>query len=116
MTIDLSTDHPDTGVTVVAIAGVIDVAASPDVETFLLHRFSRGDQDLVVDMRNVTSMTVEGLTSLMAVERRVRAHGGRMRLADANGPVLELLERTGAFPMLAYDGPKVPDPGADQDV
>lgn len=83
--------------TAITVTGPLDATTGPDLETFLFHRFSRGDHDMVLNLRDITSMTPEGVTCLLTIERRFRLLGGSLHLEDANGDTLWLLGRSDAL-------------------
>jgi anti-anti-sigma factor len=97
----ISTPQEMNGVTVVNVAGEVDLASSPRLRTALLSLLDdRHPGVLVVGLSEVSFLDSTGLGALVAVHRRARALGVEVRLtAPARGPsmILHVTGLDGAF-------------------
>jgi anti-sigma B factor antagonist len=83
------------GSTIAGLHGVLDVTAAPALRESLFGMLSPGVRELTVDLSEVTSCDVAVLAVLIGTQRRARARGITMRLADPGRQVAELLRVTG---------------------
>lgn len=92
-------------VIVVAVAGEIDIASTPQLER-LLEEACAGGADIVVDLAEVTFMDVSGLRALLDARRRAERDGVPLALANVPPAVVRLLKLTRAYEELTIiDGP-----------
>jgi anti-anti-sigma factor len=84
----------DTGL----VALGLETLGGPDVEPARVWLMglaaTRRGQDLRLDLSRLGYLTSEGLGLLVAVNREVRAAGGRLTLCNVSGPVYEVFAVT----------------------
>jgi anti-sigma B factor antagonist len=100
--VKIATAHQSDGVTVVTVAGEIDLATSPQVRARLLDLLTEQQppQVLVVALDGVSFLDSTGLNALIAVHRHANELGVQLRLASpARGPgrVLSITGLDNAF-------------------
>jgi anti-anti-sigma factor len=64
----------------------------------------RRPQRLVIDMTDVTFLDSTGLGAIVALQRRQRAHGGLVAIANATPPVERILQLTGMHLTMEVNG------------
>ncbi|MCX3061627.1 STAS domain-containing protein [Streptomyces beihaiensis] len=69
--------HPESGFTVVELAGEIDIAATLALRPRLIRLATGPSPALAVDLRHATFLDAAGLGLLVALRSRVRENGGR---------------------------------------
>lgn len=80
---------------VVATAGEVDVASAPQLRAVLVEASSGGNRHVALDLTRVDFIDSFGLGVLVGALKRVRTHGGELRVAVQPGPVRRALELTG---------------------
>jgi len=85
-------DHDDRAV--VHVSGEIDLATCPQLRDVLTALVHRGVYQIVVDLQQVTFMDSSGIGVLISVYRRIREHGGSLRLFAPSAKVWRVLELT----------------------
>ncbi len=91
------------GWTVVSVYGELDVATSPDLRERLISLVSEGRVQLVLDLDGVDFLDSTGLGTVVGALKRVRTHGGDLRLVCTEARITRLFEITGldkAVPLL----------------
>jgi anti-sigma B factor antagonist len=91
------------GWTIVSIFGELDVATSPALRERLIDLVGDGSTQLVLDLEGVDFLDSTGLGTIISALKRVRTHGGDMRLVCTQGRIQRLFEITGldkAVPLL----------------
>ena len=91
------------GWTVVSVYGELDVATSPDLRERLIRLVSEGRVQLVLDLDGVDFLDSTGLGTVVGALKRVRTHGGDLRLVCTEARITRLFEITGldkAVPLL----------------
>ena len=88
-----SADHGD--VTVVHVAGEIDVYTAPSLRERLDEHVSVGRVQLVVDLEGVSFMDSTGLGVLVGRLKLVRAQNGSLRLVCSSERILKVFAITG---------------------
>lgn len=91
------------GWTVVSIFGELDVATAPALREKLIDLVGDGTSQLVLDLEGVDFLDSTGLGTIISALKRVRTHGGDMRLVCTQGRIRRLFEITGldkAVPLL----------------
>jgi anti-anti-sigma factor len=68
----------------------------------------RRPQRLVIDMTDVTFLDSTGLGAIVALQRRQRAHGGVVAIANAAPPVERVLQLTGMHLTMEVNGSTPP--------
>ena len=93
---DLSVSSTDHGpVTVVHVAGEIDVYTAPLLREVLDKQVAAGRIDLVVDLEKVTFMDSTGLGVLVGRLKLVRGQNGSLRIVSAQERILKVFKITG---------------------
>lgn len=90
--------------TVISVSGEIDVYTAPSLRERLNELVAAGHYDLVVDMAGVEFLDSTGLGVLVGGLKRVRSHGGTLRLVCAQEKILKVFRITGltkVFPIHA---------------
>jgi anti-sigma B factor antagonist len=84
----------DGQVTVVTVAGEIDIFTAPRLRDVLIEQIEAGHVHLVVDVEKVTFLDSTAVAVLIGAWRRVRDHGGRLALVGAPGPIRKIFHVT----------------------
>jgi anti-sigma B factor antagonist len=84
----------DEEVTVITVAGDIDVLNAPRLRELLIELIDAGRLHFVVDVEKVTFLDSTGLGVLIGGWRRVRDHGGCIALAGAPKPIRQIFHVT----------------------
>lgn len=93
---DLSVSSADQGaVTVVHVAGEIDVYTAPLLREVLDKQVAAGRTNLVVDLENVSFMDSTGLGVLVGRLKLVRGQNGTLRIVSAQERILKVFKITG---------------------
>jgi anti-sigma B factor antagonist len=82
------------GWSVVAVGGDLDLTTSPRLRKEIVALVSWGTTRVVLDLGGIEFCDSVGLGVIVAAVKRVRSHGGELRLANCSPPVLRLLELT----------------------
>jgi len=91
---ELREEHRDNNL-VVAVAGRLDVIASPELETRLLAVIDTGVQILVLDVSKLEYISSAGLRVLIVVAKKIRAEGGDMVFSGADLNIKKILDISG---------------------
>lgn len=95
-TVDLSVSSTERGaVTVVHVAGEIDVYTAPLLREVLDKQVAAGRTNLVVDLEKVTFMDSTGLGVLVGRLKLVRGQNGSLRIVTAQERILKVFKITG---------------------
>lgn len=93
---DLSVSSTEQGaVTVVHVAGEIDVYTAPLLREVLDKQVAAGRTNLVVDLEKVTFMDSTGLGVLVGRLKLVRGQNGSLRIVTAQERILKVFKITG---------------------
>lgn len=93
---DLSVSSSERGdVTVVHVAGEIDVYTAPLLREVLDKQIAAGRTKLVVDLEQVTFMDSTGLGVLVGRLKLVRGQNGSLRIVSAQDRILKVFKITG---------------------
>jgi anti-anti-sigma factor len=99
---DGPTGSPGAGQVVVAVAGELDVASSPELERELLAVLNGGVSEVVVDASGLGFVDASGIGALVRAAEAARRSGGRLvlrRPSEAAQRVLDLLHLDGSLPV-----------------
>jgi len=102
MALDVQTRQTDSGVTVLAPNGRLDVAGAPMLKEAIGDAVKNGLPRLVIDMEGVSFVDSTGLGSVIAALKLVRSSKGDLRLAAPNQQVRDVLELTTLDRVFAY--------------
>ena len=94
MDLSLST-RPEGDRTVVEVGGEIDVYTAPRLRDKITELVGAGVYDLVIDMEAVEFLDSTGLGVLVGGLKKVRAHGGSLRLVCTQERLLKIFRITG---------------------
>jgi anti-sigma B factor antagonist len=86
--------RPGRACSVVEVAGDLDVATSPQLRQGLQQVLDAGTRHVVVDLAGVGFMDSSALGTLVVMFKAFREGGGRLCLAAAQPPVLNILSVT----------------------
>lgn len=92
------------GCAVIAVEGEIDLTAAPRLREALISSVVEGHQRVVVDLTATEFLDSTGLGALVAGLKRIRAHGGDMRVVCTSARVCKVFEITSLDKVLSlYD-------------
>ncbi len=94
MSLDVESRQTDSGITVIAPSGRLDVAGAPALKDAVNEAVKKGQPRLVIDMEGVSFVDSSGLGSVVAALKLVRSSSGDLRLAAPNQQVRVVLELT----------------------
>jgi anti-sigma B factor antagonist len=86
---------------VVLVAGDLDMTSAPRLRQEVVGVVARGGARLVLDLAGVDLCDSTGLGVLVGALKRVRAHGGELRLAGCTPAVVGVLDLCGLRAVLA---------------
>jgi anti-sigma B factor antagonist len=87
-------------VTVLAVAGELDLASGPVLDRALEEASGAGDQLIVLDLAELGFADVAGVHAMTGWDGRLRDQGKRLALINLAAPVARLLSLTGAREVL----------------
>jgi anti-anti-sigma factor len=94
VSLDVESRQTDSGVTVLAPSGRLDVVGAPALKEAVIEAMKNGQPRLVIDMEGVTFVDSSGLGSVVSALKQVRTSKGDLRLAAPNQQVRVVLELT----------------------
>lgn len=95
MTLDVESRKTDSGVTVLAPSGRLDVVGAPALKEAVSEAVKNGGQPrLVIDLEGVSFVDSSGLGSVISALKQLRGSKGDLRLAAPNQQVRVVLELT----------------------
>lgn len=94
---------PAGDVSVVEVAGEIDVYTAPKLREKLLEIVDAGQYHVVVDIRGVEFLDSTGLGVLVGGLKRVRQHDGSLRLVCTQERILKIFRITGLTKVFSID-------------
>lgn len=80
---------------VVDVAGEVDVFSAPELAEQLTQLFDAGRRTVVVDLTSVTFLDSTGLGTLVAARNRAEEAGGQLPIIGSGEQVLKLFRITG---------------------
>ena len=99
MELDLHVQHHGDRA-VVQVSGEVDLATCPQLRAQLIELVDQGVYHLIVDLEQVSFLDSSGIGVLIGALRRLREHGGSLRLTAPSPPVRRVLELTGVTTIL----------------
>lgn len=106
----MSYEHVSEHVTVVTLAGELDVYTAPALRQLLVDMMNHERWFLVLDLSAVTNIGSTGLGVVVGGLKRVRAHDGMMALVVPHEALANIFKRTGlsqVFPIFDTVAPAV---------
>jgi anti-sigma B factor antagonist len=94
VSLDVESRQTDSGITVLAPSGRLDVVGAPALKEAVSEAMKNGHPRLVIDMEGVTFVDSSGLGSVVSALKQVRTSKGDLRLAAPNQQVRVVLELT----------------------
>ena len=82
------------GVSVLRIAGDIDVNTSPEVKKSFDNLVKEKKEKIVINFKDVAYVDSSGLATLVEIFKNLRAYGGKLKLSNLTSKVLGLFEIT----------------------
>jgi anti-sigma B factor antagonist len=104
MALEVETRQVESGVTVVAPTGRLDVSGAPALKDAIAEAVKNGLPRVVIDMGGISFVDSTGLGSVISALKQVRGSHGELRLAAPNQQarvVLELTTLDRVFPYYA---------------
>src|SRR6187549_1195243 len=93
---DLGVEISDqSGWTIAAISGEIDVATAPRLREQLIELVTDGHVRLIVDLDAVDFIDSTGLGVLVGALKRARTNGGELRVVCSHSRIVKVFEITG---------------------
>jgi anti-sigma B factor antagonist len=83
------------GVELLAVAGELEIATSPEFRRAVSGLLGAGVRGLVVDLRDCTFVDSTGIGALIWAELRARAAGGEVAYVGRPGPVVRAIAMAG---------------------
>ena len=81
-------------VTVVEVEGQLIVGNRQELKQKVLDELDRGDRHFLVDFARTGYIDSSGLGALVSLSKKIREHGGELRLANLNDDLKTLFELT----------------------
>ena len=81
-------------VTVVEVEGQLIVGNRQELKQKVLEELERGDRHFLVDFARTGYIDSSGLGVLVSLSKKIREHGGELRLANLNDDLKTLFELT----------------------
>jgi anti-sigma B factor antagonist len=94
VTLDVESRQTDTGVTVLAPSGRLDVTGAPALKEAVSEAMKNGQARLIIDLEGVSFVDSSGLGSVVTALKQARSSKGDLRLAAPNQQVRVVLELT----------------------
>ncbi|WP_371799070.1 STAS domain-containing protein [Streptomyces sp. NBC_01707] len=83
------------GWTVVEVDGDVDLRTSPMIREAVIRLLGEGHRHFVLDLCFVPFMDSMGLGMVVAITKRIREHGGSLRITYTPGPIVRVFEISG---------------------
>jgi len=95
MDLGLDVTEYDSGISVLAVRGEVDVYTAPRLREKLVELVSKGQHNIVVDLEAVDFLDSTGLGVLVGGLKRLRSHDGDLSLVCTQQRILKVFEITG---------------------
>ena len=82
-------------ISLVSLSGRLDQTVTPEIETALLKELEDGNEQLIVDMSEVSYVNSGGLRCLLTAWRKANDLQGRIILCSLSGRVADVFEIVG---------------------
>jgi anti-anti-sigma factor len=89
-----SSAKDDRGVTVIAVEGQLIVGNRQELKNLVQEALDAGDRKFLIDFSGTGYIDSSGLGALVSVSKKIREHGGELRLAELNEDLRSLFELT----------------------
>jgi anti-sigma B factor antagonist len=103
MELEIAIDRSDEGC-VLTLSGEVDLYTAPNLKQAIVDSVDDGCTSLVIDLEQVSFIDSSGLGVLISGLRRVKEHGGTLRLVCTKDGILKIFRITGldkVFPVFA---------------
>ena len=95
MNFEIKTEKLDGGVTVIALAGEVDLYTAPEFKEALLEAIGEGAKTVVVDLTDTTFIDSTTLGVLVGGVKRLRSNDGQLSLVCSDRNITKIFEITG---------------------
>jgi anti-anti-sigma factor len=85
------------------LAGELDIASAPILESTIASLCGNGTSAIVLDLSELTFMDSTGLRAVLAADKLCAGKGHSFSVAGAGGPVQRLFELTGVTGSLQFE-------------
>ena len=82
------------GFPVLCVSGEIDIYTAPLFKQAVVRLVSEGNNDVIIDLSQVTFMDSSGFGTLLGATRRLRPSGGGLYIAGPNSTIQRMLRLT----------------------
>jgi anti-sigma B factor antagonist len=82
------------GYPVLSVSGEIDIYTAPLFKQAVVRLVTEGNNEVIIDLTNVTFMDSSGFGTLLGATRRLRPSGGGLFLAGPNSTIQRMLRLT----------------------
>lgn len=89
-----SSTKDEGGVTVVAVEGQLIVGNRQELKNLVQDSLEEGDRKFLIDFAGTAYIDSSGLGALVSISKKIREHGGELRLAELNEDLRSLFELT----------------------
>ena len=89
-----SSTKDEGGVTVVAVDGQLIVGNRQELKNLVQDALEAGDRKFLIDFSGTAYIDSSGLGALVSISKKIREHGGELRLAELNEDLRSLFELT----------------------
>ena len=95
MNFEIKTEKLDGDVTVIALAGEVDLYTAPEFKEALLEAIADGPKTVVVDLTDTTFIDSTTLGVLVGGVKRLRTNDGQLSLVCSDRNITKIFEITG---------------------
>ncbi len=89
-----SSTKDEGGVTVIAVDGQLIVGNRQELKNLVQDALEEGDRKFLIDFAGTAYIDSSGLGALVSISKKIREHGGELRLAELNEDLRALFELT----------------------
>jgi anti-sigma B factor antagonist len=91
------------GVTVVCLAGELDLASAPQVQTTLQGALELGARSVVIDLSRVTFIDARGIGLIVGARRSATQRGATLGVSGVEGQVAQVFALAGLGELIVVD-------------